>query len=296
VLEGRGLEPVHTVEVDERYEDHDILEMVNAGLLPMTVVDRHKARFWDQFFDRIEVREDLLLREGGEIAWAIRKDSPRLAETLNAFVRDHRKGTLFGNVVFDRYLEQTHWVEQALDTEDRERFDRLAGLFRKYAGEYDLDWLLVAAQAYQESGLDPDRRSRAGAIGVMQLRPAAAREVGIDDVRGIDDNIHAGVKYLRHVMDRYFDDESLDPFERQLFGLAAYNAGPSRIRALRGKTAEAGLDPDRWFGNVEVLAARHVGSEPVRYVGNITKYYLAFSLAGPDLESPDAVLASGGTR
>ena len=288
-LHGVGRPPVRLVPTSEWVEDNGLLELVNTGALPMTVVDSHKARFWSQFFDRIQVREDLAVRTGGEIAWAFRKNSPALAEEINAFVRKHRKGTLFGNVLYKRYLQDTRWVRNALRPAEQLRFREMADLFRSYAERYDLDWLLIAAQAYQESRLDQSQRSRAGAIGVMQLLPSTAREIGIGDIDDLENNIHAGVKYLRHVMDTYLDDDAIDPVQRQLLALAAYNAGPSRIRQLRRKAEAAGLDPDVWFQNVEVLAARHVGAEPVRYVGNIVKYYVAYRLLAQRIEESEGV-------
>jgi membrane-bound lytic murein transglycosylase MltF len=284
-LSTAGKPPVRLIPVSDWIEDHGLLELVHTGVLPMTVVDSHKARFWAQFFGDLRVREDLAVREGGEIAWAFRKSSPKLAEAINAFVRKHRKGTLFGNVLFKRYLEDNRWVADTLDSQGELRFHEMADLFRKYAEQYDLDWLLIAAQAYQESRLDQSLRSRAGAVGVMQLMPATARAVGFADVTGVDDNVHAGVKYLRHVMDEYFADEDLDPAQRQLLALAAYNAGPTRVRQLRRKAEPAGLDPDVWFQNVEVLAARHVSAEPVRYVSNIVKYYVAYHMIAQQMEA-----------
>lgn len=277
-LVAAGKPPVRLHPVSEWVEDFGLLELVNAGVAPMTIVDSHKARFWGQFFENLDVREDLALRSGGEIAWAIRKSSPQLKQELNAFVRKHRKGTLFGNVVYKRYLEDNRWVANTLDAQGQLRFHELEKLFQRYGAQYDLDWLLLAAQAYQESGLDQSRRSRAGAIGVMQLLPATAREVGFPDIDDVDNNIHAGVRYLRRVMDHYLADQDIDPAQLQLLALAAYNAGPTRIRRLRGKAEAAGLDPNVWFQNMEVVAARHIGAEPVRYVSNIVKYYVAYHL------------------
>ncbi len=277
-LVSAGKPAVSLIPASEWVEDSGLLDLVNTGVLPMTVVDSHKARFWAQFFEHTEVREDLAVRTGGEIAWAIRKSSPQLKQELDAFVRKHRKGTLFGNVLYKRYLENNRWAAETLDSQFQLRFHELAHLFRLYAERYDMDWLLIAAQAYQESGMDQSRRSRAGAVGVMQLLPIAAREVGITDIDEVENNIHAGVKYLRHVMDHYLADPSIDPGQRHLLALAAYNAGPSRIRRLRRQAETAGLDPDVWFQNVEVLTARHVGAEPVRYVSNIVKYYVAYHM------------------
>jgi len=194
----RGLEPVDVVPADEFLQDGDLLEMVNAGLLPAVVVDSHKAGFWAGIFDDIRVQENLVVRSGGEIAWAFRKESPQLAEAVNAFVGRHRQGTLFGNVVLKRYFENTTWARNAIGGGDRARFENAIGLFRTYGDRYDFDPLMLAALAYQESGLDQSVRSKAGAIGVMQLLPSTAADpnVGIPDVTTLDNNIHAGTKYL----------------------------------------------------------------------------------------------------
>ena len=194
----RGLEPVDVVPADEFLQDGDLLEMVNAGLLPAVVVDSHKAGFWAGIFDDIRVQENLVVRSGGEIAWAFRKESPQLAEAVNAFVGRHRQGTLFGNVVLKRYFENTTWARNAIGGGDRARFENAIGLFRTYGDRYDFDPLMLAALAYQESGLDQSVRSKAGAIRVMQLLPSTAADpnVGIPDVTTLDNNIHAGTKYL----------------------------------------------------------------------------------------------------
>lgn len=273
-----GRRPIRLEPVDENLEDEDLLEMVNAGLLPMIVVDSHKAEYWAQVFPDIVLHRDIAVRQGGEIAWAIRKNSPKLREAIDAFVAENKKGTLVGNVLFDRYLEDTQWVEDALSEADLERFLDNAELFQKYAGLYDFDWLMIAAQAYQESRINQAKRSPKGAVGVMQVLPstAASPEVGIADIQDIANNIHAGVKYLRHVKDRYFSDPEIDPLNRALFAFASYNAGPGRISALRRRSAGEGLDPNVWFRNVELLAARAIGREPVRYVRNVYKYYIAY--------------------
>jgi len=136
------------------------------------------------------------------------------------------------------------------------------------------------AQAYQESTLDQNRRSRVGAIGVMQLMPATAAgsPISVQEIHKIENNIHAGVKYLRHIVDRYFDDEEIDELNRTLFAFASYNGGSTRIARLRRKAADEGLDPNRWFKNVDLVVAREVGREPVQYVSNVYKYYIAYKL------------------
>lgn len=263
---------------NENLEDEDLLEMVNAGTLPMTVVDSHLAAFWSKLLGDIRVHESLAVRTGGRIAWAIRKNSPQFKGVINEFVRDHRKGTTFGNILYDRFLNPKNRLRNVASPEELNRFRQMVVLFRKYAKQYDFDWLLIAAQAYQESRLDPSLRSPAGAVGVMQVLPrtAAAPPINIQDVEPLENNIHAGVAYLRHLRNQYFNDPKIDPFNQQLFALAAYNAGPSRVAGLRKKAKAMGLDPNLWFRNVEVVASREIGRETVDYVAHIMMYYVAY--------------------
>jgi len=271
---------VRIVLADENLEDEDILEMVNAGLIPATVVDNHITVFWKQIFDGIDLHPEVKLREGGEIAWAIRKESPRFKQVVDAFVAKNRKGTATGNDILNRYLKSTKWVKNATTEADMRRFREMTQLFKKYANQYGFEWLLVMAQAYQESGLDQTTRSPVGAIGVMQVMPATAtdRNVNIPNIHETEPNIHAGVKYLRFLVNEYFDEPGIDATNRHLLAFASYNAGPNRIQRLRKQAAAEGLDPDRWFNNVELVVARDVGRETVQYVSNIYKYYLAYKL------------------
>jgi membrane-bound lytic murein transglycosylase MltF len=145
---------------------------------------------------------------------------------------------------------------------------------------YDFDWLGVAALAYQESRIDQSKRSHAGAVGVMQLLPstAADRNVGIPNIEKIEDNIHAGVKYIRFIVDRYYAEEPMDRLNKRLFAFASYNAGPAKVARLRREARVMGLDPNVWFRNVEIVAAKRIGRETVQYVSNIYKYYIAYRL------------------
>src|SRR5690349_2950829 len=160
--------------LDEELEDEDVLEMVNAGMLPWTVVDQHKAEIWAQVFTDLTIRADFAINEGGEIAWAVRKNSPLLLAELNDFVKGHKIGTTFGNILKKRYLGSDTFVKRSTSPEELEKFKHIADLFRKYGREYEFDWLMIAAQGYQESRLDQSARSARGAVGVMQLLPTTA--------------------------------------------------------------------------------------------------------------------------
>jgi membrane-bound lytic murein transglycosylase MltF len=232
---------------------------------------------WSKVFDQIVV-SDVAVREGGQIAPAIRKDSPLLHALLSEFRLSHGRGTLFGNVLINRYYSQSWWLRDATSTAERRKFDAVVDLFRKYSAEYDFDYLMMIALGYQESMLEPDARSHVGAIGIMQVMPATAAgpPIFMDNVESPDDNIRAGIMYMRHLVDRFFNDPAIDEVNRHLIAFAAYNAGPTRVSRLRRRAPEYGLDPNVWFRNVERIVASNVGREPVRYVGNIYKYYLAF--------------------
>jgi len=276
-----GKPRVKLVAADERFEDEDLLEMVNAGLIPMIVMDSHKAEFWEQIFDNIQVHPQIAVRTGGKIAWAFRKNSPKLKALVNEFVKGHKKGTLIGNIILKRYLRNTKYVKNSVSEKEMEKFKSMVRLFKKYGTKYEFNYLMVAAQAYQESGLDQSKRSPAGAIGVMQLLPSTAADpnVGIPDIEKLEKNIHAGTKYLRFIVNRYYKDEPMDPVNKMLFAFASYNAGPARVSSLRKKAEKMGLDPNVWFHNVEEAAARVIGRETVQYVSNIYKYYIAYRLS-----------------
>jgi len=286
-----GLEPIKVTISDPRLEAEDILEMMSAGLLPMTVVDEHRVNVWAKIFENLVVHEDIVFRSNAAIALAMRKESPQLKGLLDGFVYENRVGTLLTNILVNKYYKNTGWARPALAREPFRRFEQLAGLFRTYGARYDFDWLMLASFAFQESGFDQNVRSPVGAIGVMQVMPATAadRAVGIPDIEILENNIHAGTKYLDLLRGHYFADEALDPTERMLFTMAGYNAGPNRINRLRRVAAERGLDPNVWFNNVELVVAAQVGREPIGYVGNIYRYYIAYSRALSSLESKEEI-------
>ena len=287
-----GKKPIKLVIADEMFQDEDLLEMVNAGLIPMIVMDSHKAKFWKQIFGNIKVHPEIAVRTGGEIAWAFRKNSPKLAAVVNKFVEGHKKGSMVGNMLFKRYLRDTKYVKNSVSEGELKKFRNMVQYFKTYSDRYDFDYLMIGAQAYQESGLDQSKRSPAGAIGVMQVLPSTAADPNVDvpNIEKLENNIHAGIKYLRFIVDRYFKDPSIDKTNRILFAFAAYNAGPARISDLRKKTAKMGLNPNVWFHNVEMAAAKEIGRETVQYVGNIYKYYIVYRTLTAQQETKNKLL------
>jgi membrane-bound lytic murein transglycosylase MltF len=290
-LESSGRPKALILEAPESLEDDDILEMVNAGLVDTVVVDDYLALFWKQILPNLTVNTQAVLRSGGRLAAAFRKNSPVMARTIAAFTEKWGPGTAFYNMIRKRYLQSTRFAKSATEEAERRKFESLLTFFRRYAKQYDLDYLLMAAQGYQESRLDQNAKSHVGAIGVMQVMPETGAELKVGDIHRVEPNIHAGVKYIRRLISDFLADEPMDELNRVLFAFASYNAGPGRIRQMRREASRRGLDPNVWFGNVEQVVSARVGREPVDYVSNIFKYYIAYRLITQEEERRDAIRA-----
>jgi len=267
--------------------EDDLIQMVNAGLLPATLAEVSKAKLWAQVLHHLTVHPDLVLASGEQTAWALRKDNPQLKRLLDEFIAPRAVGSSFGNTLVRRYLESTRWVVNSTSPEEMKKFEALSGLFKKYASQYDFDYLMMMAQGYQESTLEQSMRSPGGAVGIMQVMPrdAAAPPISVSNVWTAEGNIHAGIKILRMIEDHYLNDPKLDSLNKTLLAFASYNAGPNEIARLREQAPKEGLDPNQWFGNMELMVARNIGEVTVTYVGNVYKYYVAYKLALQQAES-----------
>jgi membrane-bound lytic murein transglycosylase MltF len=278
----QGLAPIDLKAADENLESEDLLQMVNAGLLKATVVDRYLARIWAPLYTDMKVHHDVVLHDNSQFAWAIRKDSPQLKSQLAEFVKTHKVGTTFGNSLRTKYVtNSSKRVLNATSEAEMKKFQEMVEIFSRHANTYGFDHLMLMAQGFQESQLDQKARSPRGAVGVMQLLPKTAKDPtvaigGID--KSADKNIEAGSKYMRLLADKYLTDPQLTPENKTLMTFAAYNAGPGNLRKFRALAEKSGLDKNIWFGNVEQAAAQIVGRETVDYVGNIYKYYVAYKL------------------
>ena len=197
--------------------------MLNSGLVSLVIVDKYLADFWKQIFPKLTVHDNIAVHTGGEKAWAIRKGSPQLKAMLDDFATRHKVGTSTGNQVLTRYLKNVKYVKNAASEEERKKFLALIQYFQKYGDQYDVDWLLMGAQGYQESQLNQNAKSPVGAIGVMQVMPTTGKEMNVGDITETEANIHAGIKYMR------LDDR---PLLRQGTHDQA-GQGPVRVRLLQ---------------------------------------------------------------
>jgi membrane-bound lytic murein transglycosylase MltF len=277
-LKQRGRAEVTIKVAPEELEDDDVLEMVNAGLVDITVVDDFVVDFWDQVFTSLQAHPAAAVRTGGEIAVAVRQDNPKLRQAVNTWIKSYGPKTAFGNLMDRRYLQSANYVKNAGDEAERKKFLQIVKLFETYGGKYGLDPVMIAAQGYQESRLDHSAKSHVGAIGIMQVMPATGKDLKVGDIQQLEANIHAGTKYVRLMMDHYYKNEPMDPLNKFLITMASYNAGPGRLRQLRAEAAKRGLNPNVWFKNVEQVASERIGRETVQYVSNIYKYYIAYKL------------------
>jgi len=271
-----GKKPAEIAPLPDALEDEDKLEMLNAGLLEFVVVDDWKAKMWAQVLPKIKVREDLVLRPAGRIGFAIREKSPRLAAEIAEFYEKEVKPDL--SSLMAKYYKRVKQIANNTDGAEWKRFEATTRLFEKYGARYGFDPLMLAAQGFQESRLRQEARSPVGAIGVMQLMPATGRDLSVGDITQVEPNIHGGAKYMDHLISNYFPDAKFSEANRTLFAFASYNAGPGNISKMRKEAIRRGLDPDKWFNNVEIVVSEKIGLETTTYVRNIYKYYVAYRL------------------
>ena len=272
-----GRPPIRIVHVPDALEDEDLLEMVNAGILPAVVVDDWMAAMWKGVLPKIQVNANAIVRDGDHIGWAIRKGSPGLQAEILAYMKEQGKHKSVQERL-QKYARQVRRLKDPTRTAEWKKFEETFKLFQKYGQKYGFDPLMLAAQGYQESQLNQEAVSHVGAIGVMQLMPTTGAELQVGDVRVLESNIHAGAKYMDRLMARSFPDAKFDDLNRTLFAFGSYNAGPGNIQKMRDAARKAGLDPDVWFNNVEIVTARKIGAETTTYVRNIYKYYVAYKL------------------
>jgi len=290
-LQKKGLKPVQIEFTGPYLEAEDILEMVNDGLIPFTVISEDLGKLWNSVYTDLKVYSKIAVESNVSYGWAFRKNSPKLKAAVNKFIPQIRKGSMVGNMLYDKYLKNTTRLRNSQSKEALADLNHFRAMFIKYGDKYSLDWLLLSAQAFQESQLKQETVSHAGAVGVMQVLPktAASPPISIPNVRNSENNIHAGVKYMRYLIDNYFESDQIDSLNMHLMALGAYNCGPGNMRKLRREAKAHGLNENVWFNNVEIMAARHIGRETVQYVSNIYRYYWSYQALQHFKDSRDEI-------
>jgi membrane-bound lytic murein transglycosylase MltF len=283
-FESEGLETIRIHPVDEALETERILELVAAGHYDYSVADSLIAETAAEIHPNLRILASLPIRRDGQLAWATALGAEALADEMNAFLAHYEGGSLLGNLAVRKYFEADKRLIARLTTKGERSLSDYDALFKKHAAEYGLDWRLMAAMAYQESRFEPLARNRSGAVGLFQIKPTTAREpyIGIPSIEGlehVEHNIEAGIKYLSWIKNRYFDSSpEMRERDRVRMALAAYNAGPRRIIHARQRAQEMGLDPNKWFRNVELALLDMRRPEPVKYVSDINQHYVSYML------------------
>jgi len=274
-----GKPVVTLVLVPDALENEDLMEMLNAGVLQVIIVNDWLAKMWAQVLPKIKVNEGAVVRSGAQLGWAIRKDSPKLQEIISETYRNAvQKGEKPIAVRLAQYYKRIKQLKDPTGSEEYKRFESTLALFRKYGEKYGFDPLMLAAQGYQESLLNQEAKSEVGAVGIMQLMPATGAEMKVGDVTLTEPNVHAGAKYMDFLMSEFFRDAKFSEVDRSFFAFASYNAGPGKIARMPKEAEKRGLDPDVWLNNVELVTAEKIGIETTTYVRNIFKYYVAYKL------------------
>ena len=274
--------------VDEESEEL-IMEMVSRGKYKAALIRSDFAELGVRAFDNLEVVDDLDVKEYG-ISWAVRSEDKILLQAINDFTPQIKQGSLLGNILARKYFEELNLIKKEGFILGRHEISKYDKYIKKYSDQYGLDWRLMAALCFQESRFKQDIKNEWGAIGLFQVKQMTADEpyVNISEIEGpenFENNIHAGIKYLHWIKKRYFDEyEGMSEKNKVRMAIASYNAGPARVRKAIALTKKMGLDHTDWFRNVELALIKMRRTEPVQYVSEINKRYVAYQLLGIEPE------------
>ncbi len=267
--------PIQLEWVDPTLAVEDVLEMVQAGIFPATVVEQTIAERWAKVMPKLRVEKRFVMGERDDMHWFVRKEAGMLRASADRFLAQYR-APANQDAAFVRVYRPLYKVHHPLDAVGRQRLEKVRPTLQRYADEMSLDWLGLAALAFKESTLNPAARGASGATGLMQITPATARSMGVRDIGNLDSNVQASARYLASIRREFFSSPRLNERERLAFILAAYNMGPQRVQSLRAEARRRGLNPNQWFFQVERIAMETVGMGVVSYVNSVNKYYLAY--------------------
>ncbi|MFI8739747.1 transglycosylase SLT domain-containing protein [Stutzerimonas zhaodongensis] len=271
-----GRAPIAVEWVDPTLAVEDVLEMVQAGVYPATVVEQPIAERWAKVLPKLRIESQLTLGDPADMHWFVQKDAGMLSASVDRFLQTYSAPDN-QDAAFVRVYRRLYRVQYPLDRVGRQRLEKVRPTLQRHAQQQQIDWLNLAALAFKESTLDPSARGAGGATGLMQVTPATARSMGVKDIGQLDNNVLASAKYLANIRQTFFSSPRLNERERMAFVLAAYNLGPQRVQSLRAEARRRGLNPDQWFFQVERVAMSSMGMGVVSYVNAVNKYYLAYT-------------------
>ncbi|MCV9919914.1 transglycosylase SLT domain-containing protein [Pseudomonas sp. BT-42-2] len=275
--------PIKIEWVDPSLAIEDVLEMVQAGIYHLTVVERPIAQRWARVMPRLRVDTRLKLGEPQAMRWYVGRDAHQLLATVDRFLAGYRAPDN-QDAAFERIYRRQYRVHNPLARKDRQQLQTLRAVLQKHGQAQQIDWLNLAALAFKESTLNPAARGMGGAHGLMQITPSAAQRVGVSNTTTVDGNVQASARYLALIRRKFFASPKLNERERMAFILAAYNLGPERVQAMRAEARRRGLNGNQWFFQTERIAMEQVGMGPVNFVNSVNKYFLAFNRERAALE------------
>lgn len=282
-----SIEGLEIVGLPDDVETEDILVGIDEGVYDVTMTDSNLLEVEQAYGRNLKAAFRV---KPTSLGWAVRRENPALGAALDQYIRQEKRG-LFFNLMRKKYFENLRTIARSRDSLRVDLTGQLSPFddqVKKYAEYYGQDWRLITAQMYQESRFDPNAVSWVGAQGLMQVMPATGKQMGFTELHEPEQGIHAGVKYMDHLLDRF--DPKLPMEVRVQFALASYNVGYGHLLDARRLARELGKDPDQWFGHVEkamLLLSKPVyyerarygfcrGGQPVHYVANIKQSYEAY--------------------
>ncbi|MFJ4440601.1 transglycosylase SLT domain-containing protein [Pseudomonas sp. NPDC089422] len=275
--------PIKIEWVDSTLAVEDVLEMVQAGIYPLTMVERPIAQRWARVMPNLRLDTRVQLGQAQAMRWYVRHDATMLLATVDRFLQGYHAPEN-QDAAFERIYRRQYRVHNPLARKDRQRLNALRPVLQKHGEAQQIDWLNLAALAFKESTLNPAARGSGGAHGLMQITPSAAQRVGVSDTGSVDGNVQASARYLALIRRKFFASPQINERERMAFVLAAYNLGPERVQAMRAEARKRGLNGNQWFFQTERIAMEQVGMGPVNFVNSVNKYFLAFNRERPALE------------
>ncbi|NBA97319.1 transglycosylase SLT domain-containing protein [Pseudomonas sp. R5(2019)] len=287
----RKRSPIKIEWVDPSLAVEDVLEMVQAGIFHLTVVEQPIAERWAKVMPKLRLDPQVHISPPEQMHWYVRRDASMLLASVDRFLKGYRVPA-DQDAAFVRVYRRLYRVHYPLAHADRQRLEKLRPVLQRHAIAQNLDWLNLAALAFKESSLNPQARGSGGATGLLQITPAAAQRVGVGNINQVDSNVQAGARYLSMIRRTFFAGNQFNERERMAFVLAAYNMGPERVQGMRAEARRRGLNPNQWFFQVERIAMEQVGMSVVSYVSSVNKYYLAFDRERESLEPAGRKVAS----
>ena len=282
-----SIEGLEVISLPDDIETEEILVGIDEGVYDVTMADSNLLKVEQAYGRNLKAAFRV---KPTSLGWAVRKSNPALGAALDQYIRQEKRG-LFFNLMHKKYFDNLRMIARSKDSLRVDLTGQLSPYdekVKKYAEYYRQDWRLVTAQMFQESRFDPDAVSWVGALGLMQVMPATGKQMGFTELHDPDQGIHAGVKYMDHLLKRF--DPKLPMEVRVHFALASYNAGYGHLLDARRLARELGRDPDQWFGHVEqamLLLSKPAyykrarygfcrGGQPVHYVANIQQSFEAY--------------------